>query len=579
MSPTKAANYSDASTIQAVGAAPVKLAPMVGTAWLASGGMTITDVSQLRRLRRSELSASTSHSLDPQVCAVSMVASRLIPSDDGPFEANQLGTATHAVLEKLFQLPAEERTIERAIEITRQLREDRELADALLGKDLAPRIFALDEADTVKWFREVDRRVAGDFEIENPSEVTVFRTEMGFGKHNEFQATIGKVPFVGYVDRVDTILDPETQEIIGYAVKDYKAGHYKEATQWGDDYGDQIRYYVAALENAMGIMPSSGSLLFITDRKERLIDTSPEAVAVSIARFERAYDRMNLLADKNVYPTKVGPLCGWCELVNVCPAAIKAKKTDLSNTVKVNGRRVVGTDENGQPLPLKGIPASDLSIPTVAIPAPSDKSNGSNQPDQIRVIQQTPQPTTNAAHISNEAPEGAPTGRNTTDMITETAPEPKTQIVKEGVASSEGDVDGVLNSRSYAATSVFRIASLAVEQLAENGQPITGATVNALTQTYANVIQNAQVKLIGTADWNAGLNMRLLQALITTVKALETPWGQGATEWDQWAEKLAKRTTAIAKVAITTFNLGADKIPAAPWSPLVGATQSVNQAA
>jgi hypothetical protein len=67
---------------------------MAGTAWLADGsGMTITDVSVLNRLRRAELSVSTSHSLTVESCATAMVASRILPRDDDAFQGNQLGTA------------------------------------------------------------------------------------------------------------------------------------------------------------------------------------------------------------------------------------------------------------------------------------------------------------------------------------------------------------------------------------------------------------------------------------------------------------------------------------------------------
>ena len=527
-----------------------------GVAWLADkSGMTITDPKQLKRLRRDELSPSTSFNLDPSSCAVSMVASRLLPREDGVFMANQLGTAAHAVLEVLLNLPAEERTKERASEIARQLRTDPELADKMLGHGLAPLVAALDEGDLAKWYFEVDRRTHGLWKIEDPRNVTVYATELGYGGKDGKKVKVGRVPFIGYIDRVDSILDTETREIVGFFVKDYKAGKYKEGdSRFGDDYGDQIRLYAAVVTAGEGIVPTGGDLLFITYGKSRTIDTSPEAIAITVKRFERAWDRMHKLADENFYPVRVGPLCSWCDLVLACPAAIADGKKDLSNTEKdSSGKRVIVKDELGKNTVGKAHNPVLLGIPTVREAIPFAKTS-----------EAAPAAVPSAAIAAHKAvtPEKEPT--TMTDLATIERPAPR---IIEGTNNSDSTINGLLNGNSWAAQAVFGLTALAVETLDAAGQEINGVTVTALTQTFATIVLNVQMNLAGAASWKDGLNTRIRGALRTAVETKVGPWGEGPEQFDAWVKTLTNRTTAIASVAIATFSLGTT-LPASPWTAL-----------
>ena len=568
--------------------------PLDGLAWLPDQKtLTITDVTKLKRLRRQQLSASTSHALYPDKCSVSMVIDRLMPREDGAFEANQLGTAAHAVLEHLFSLPGPERTKERASAIAREYRENFEFANEMLGHGLAPLVHALNEKDTAKWLREVDLRTHGLWEIEDPTKVTVFRNEMGFGASNEFNVNIGKVPFVGYIDRVDKVVDPATGEIVGYKVIDYKMGKYKEPDPKfpnnPDEYGDQIKVYVAAMFGVTGFWPESGSLVFAKHHRERVIETTREAVAGAVERFEAAYDRMNEMADKNEYPTKPGPLCSWCVLVNNCPAAVNPKTgvayEDLSNTVKVpfeelssteqakgknwpawkkaKGVRVVGFDEDGNPLPLKALPRGAVNIPTSQFPAPSDNPEA----NALRITNNGGNTTAqNSAHRAPATPTSNTTEGTTPMTITQPAPaQPK---LKEGVSPTDSHVEGVLNARSNTAFAVVDLSTLAVRKLADAGQPVTAGAVNGLAQTLATIVQNVEMALTGGHSWQSGANRLVRTALKNTIETLPLPFGGDASAWDSWVESARKRTSAQVNVALNLEALGTN-IPDTPWATLI----------
>jgi putative RecB family exonuclease len=571
--------------------------PLAGLAWLPDQKtLTITDVTKLKRLRRKQLSASTSHALYPDKCSVSMVIDRLMPREDGVFEANQLGTAAHAVLEHLFSLPGQERTKSRASAIAREYRTNFEFANEMLGHGLAPLVHALNEADTEKWFHEVDRRTHGLWEIEDPTQVTVFRNEMGFGAENEFNVNIGRVPFVGYIDRVDKIVDPVSGEIVGYKVIDYKMGKYKEPDPKfpnnPDEYGDQIKVYVAAMFGVTGFWPESGSLVFAKEHRERVIETTKEAVAGAVERFEAAYDRMHDMADKNEYPTKPGPLCGWCVLVNNCPAAVNPRTgnayEDLSNTVKVpfeeltaeeqatgrnwptwkkaKGVRKPGLDDDGNPLPLKAFPRGEVAFPVAQFPAPSDSDEANARRQPAGITNGAAQQTDTSAHRA-PAPSTNTIEGNTPMTITAAAPAQKKLI--EGVSVTDADVEGILNARSNSALAVTDLSAFTIAELAKAGMPITGGSVNALLDTFATIVQNVEFALTGATSYQSGANRLARTALKSVVESLPLPWGEDFAAWDAWFESARKRTSATLNAAIRLHSQG-EALPDAPYQSLAG---------
>lgn len=546
---------------------PVGDRPLLdGVAWLANGkGLTCTDETVLARLRRPELSASAAFNFKPDVCSAGVVIDRLLPREDDIFEENQLGTGAHAVLEHLMKRPKAERTKEAASAIARRFRAEPDFAKDYLDANYVEQLTALSDGDAERWFAEIDRRVHGLWQIEDPTKVDVYLTEMSFGRRAERFVLIGRVPFIGYIDRVDEVRDPATGDIIGYSVKDYKAGKFKDGKgRFGDDYGDQIRLYVIAVAAATGITPTEGALLFITYGKARPIDLSPAKMQEALSMFERAWDRMHQLAKDNMYPTKVGPLCGWCKAVNICPAAIAAGKTDLSNTEKVDGvrREVEGKEKKALPADAVDIPTVDapvvIELPPLELPAPIL--------EQLAAIA-TPQPDATAAHSHGASAETAPpTPKDHNPMTETTAPAP-TIVYAEG-DRYQTEIDGKLNPRSDAATAAFGLTSLAVEELSKAGVAVQGATVRALTYTFVRIVGDAQHQLGGTRSTSDALNCRLRGALRTTIETMPMPFGQDAAAWDAWVRSAGNRVKAIGSVAAQVHR---GPVPETPWHDLAAA--------
>jgi putative RecB family exonuclease len=457
------------------------------------------------------------------------------------------------VLEHLFGLDKPLRTQDAATATSRRLHTDNEFALTLVDKELSIQIAALQGAELERWYAEVDRRALGLWGIEDPTTVDVHSTEMQFGARFGRVVKIGRVPFVGFIDRVDQILDRETGEVIGYTVKDYKAGKVKQADRYGDDYGDQIRIYKVAVRESEGIDPEGGSLLFIAYSVERKINTDEESVDITIARFERAWDRMHELADNNFYPAKDGPLCGWCPLVNSCPSAAKNNRTDLSNTEKVSGKRVAVEGKTK-----KGIDRVALGIPIVGRAHTFADGTPGAKPAKTETVPGDK----NAAHKDIE-----PRQEKTT--MTETA----TVRVKEGMKRNETHVDSSLNGNSFAAIAAFGLTERAVIELSKAGQPVMPTSVRGLVLTYASIVQSIQFELSGTSSASEGINCRVRGALFASIETIPAPWGQPLDQWNAWAESVKKRTRAVSNVALTLVSLGTD-IPDAPWAALASGAQA-----
>ena len=144
------------------------------------------DATDLARVRRTALSASTAKALTHN-CAASYAFGKLLgeqPPD--PFAATTQGTAVHSVLEELYKLPAGKRTRRRAANILLSMVAQWRHGDfPQLNDPVTRQLFIAD----------VIGKYQGIFDIEDPREVDVVATEWPLRG-----IELGGVPFIGFVD-------------------------------------------------------------------------------------------------------------------------------------------------------------------------------------------------------------------------------------------------------------------------------------------------------------------------------------------------------------------------------------------
>ncbi|KQO98657.1 RecB family exonuclease [Leifsonia sp. Leaf264] len=523
------------------------------------------------RIRRKALSASTSKSM--KGCLARFAGEKLLPRDDDPFTVSALGTSTHAVLEDLYNVTPKKRTKLKFLEIRDKHADEMWSEKARLEAEETPEAWA---GKRQFWIDEVSRLGLGEFDITDPTQVTTYKTELPFdGVH------IAGVPAMGFIDRVEVVKVADKDE---YLVIDLKTGKMKNAfelNKHGDDHGDQIRLYSDAIREVTGKPAAIGRIHYTQFGVARDIPLTDAAMQKTREQFRSAWDTHNKVMETGEFTTEVGPLCGWCPLVNACPAAKAAGKVDLTNTTKVNGRRVVDPT-----LEATAYPAVQLGIPTIR---PDAKKFGSKLPPVAPVVVDVAQKLHQIAASAVSTPTDPYADIPWSDVATAAEPAGSAHAgndkyptyAKEDIVTNpaaifsdgkpwEPTINGTLNGASYAAIAVISLPQMAGELLHEAGRDITGASVDALTDLLAGIIVDVQKPLRGGEfDWAAGINTRIRGALRTTLETLPLPWdATSEDEWKAWRAKATKRTHVFVTKAIRTYNQ-LDVIPEPSYSALL----------
>ena len=501
--------------------------------------LTALDPEVVDKLRRKALSASTSKSM--QSCVARWAGERMLDKQVGPFEAAPLGTAAHAVMEDLMGLEPSARTVERAEQLTvargRALWPDRPEAPRKVREAVA--------ANRDRWIREVFACWLGLFTIENPADVNVYAREMAIEG-----IVLNGVPTVGYIDRVEY---GQVKGRPGLISVDYKSGKVP-AAKWlrrSDDHGDQIRVYTAAIEHMTGEKPVGGRLYYTKAGVSREVDISAKAIDKTLAVFKSSWNKHNKYMDEGSFPTKAGPLCGWCPLVNACPVAHDAglgpRIEGLPTAVQLGMPGFGPSAPASVPVPAQAPEA----VPAAAAESPETAAARAASAESAKAF---------AAHIPV---------RNTTSIFRE-----EEEHMKEIVEDKPWEpltVNGELNPNSYGAMAVFGLTSLAVEQLHAAGIPLSKTYVTALAQTLHHVVSAGQEAWTGAKSLQDGANTRIRGALRTVIETLPLPFGQDEDAWTAWTEQAVRRVRSITFVALDLWTPEAGVRPSEPWNALASA--------
>ncbi len=218
-----------------------------------------------------------------------------LPEPSG--EAALVGSFAHLVLEHLCQLQQPERTLDAAKGLARSLWEGFEAEDDYKSLELAS-----DDSRAFRW--NAWQCIAGLWTLEDPANVEVVATE------EKVRTTLGNVPFVGIIDRVDQVND----ELV---VTDYKSGTLP-GIRWRDDKILQVMLYAAALYEEMGEMPRSARLIYL---KQSIVDVPVTQVKIdeAVGRLSTTWSNLSTACESDEFEARPGVLCGWCPFAADCP--------------------------------------------------------------------------------------------------------------------------------------------------------------------------------------------------------------------------------------------------------------------
>jgi putative RecB family exonuclease len=235
------------------------------------------------------------------------------------------GTLVHGVLERLFDSPAFERTIERAASLLepewhRLLEERPELIELFGSASRDPASpnpgdpasageFDVDTADdrVTAWLASARALLETYFALEDPTRIEPAQREV------LVEATLeGDVRLRGFVDRVDVGSAGQVR------IVDYKTG--KSPSEFFEAKAlFQLKFYALVMWRVSGAIPAQLQLLYLGDGEilryapdEADLLATERKVRALWAAIERALETRN-------FPHRRGPLCDWCAHQSICP--------------------------------------------------------------------------------------------------------------------------------------------------------------------------------------------------------------------------------------------------------------------
>ena len=210
------------------------------------------------------------------------------------------GTVVHSVLERLFDVPPDERDVGFATS----------LVDGVVQElvESRPAVKAEFDVATIEGVvTDARALVARYFELENPQMLHPAAREVTLSSY------VGRRSVTGVVDRVDVAPDGAIRLV------DYKSGR-APAPQYSGNAAFQMRFYALLVARVKGRLPAMLRLVYLGDGK--IMESAPTNGDVSWveASIARVWDGIERAIDTDGFVPRRSKLCWWCSFQQVCPA-------------------------------------------------------------------------------------------------------------------------------------------------------------------------------------------------------------------------------------------------------------------
>ena len=220
-----------------------------------------------------------------------------------PSPAAARGTLVHSVLERLFDLPAESRTIEAASALVEPqwqalLESEPELTDLVDATDLAA---------MASWFGDAVSLIERWFTLEDPTRLEPAEREL------YIETDLDGLTLRGYVDRLDLTPTGEMR------VVDYKTGRSPSELFEGKALF-QMKFYALVLWRLRGEVPRMLQLVYLGNSE--IVRYCPdEADLLAVERKLKAlWKAIETAAKTGKWQPSKSKLCDWCDHRALCPA-------------------------------------------------------------------------------------------------------------------------------------------------------------------------------------------------------------------------------------------------------------------
>ncbi|MFC7721839.1 RecB family exonuclease [Nonomuraea recticatena] len=219
-----------------------------------------------------------------------------------PSAAAVRGTVVHAVLERLYDLPAPRRSVEAALELLEPQ------WDRLLGEEPAYAQMFADEAEQREWLGQARSMLERYFTLEDPTRLEPAEREL----YVEAVLDSGLM-LRGYIDRLDVAPSGEVR------VVDYKTGSAP-----GPDFEAkalfQMKFYALVLWRLRGAIPRLLQLVYLGGGGEVLRYAPDEAdLRATERKVQALWAAIERALETGEWRARPSRLCDWCDHQALCP--------------------------------------------------------------------------------------------------------------------------------------------------------------------------------------------------------------------------------------------------------------------
>ncbi|MFE5212836.1 RecB family exonuclease [Streptomyces sp. NPDC056600] len=221
-----------------------------------------------------------------------------------PSEAATRGTLVHAVLERLFDAPAAERTAPRARDLLpgqwQRLRESRPEVAELFADDP-------DGVRLARWLEEAERLVERWFTLEDPTRLEPVERE--FTVETELESGLR---LRGIIDRVDVAPTGEVR------IVDYKTGKAPRP-QYAEEALFQMKFYALVVWRLKRVLPRRLQLVYLGSGDVVTYDPAPEDLRRVERKLLALWEAIAQATATGDWRPRRGKLCDWCDHQAHCP--------------------------------------------------------------------------------------------------------------------------------------------------------------------------------------------------------------------------------------------------------------------
>jgi putative RecB family exonuclease len=221
-----------------------------------------------------------------------------LPEPPSPWTTK--GTLVHRALERLLDRPADERTVDAALDDLALARVELAPHPDFADLDLTDDEWARFDADSESLVRKY-------FELEDP------RTVNPIGLELKLEADLGRTRLRGIIDRLD--LDENGE----FVVTDYKTGSVPSEF-WEAKSLAGVHIYALLCERMLGRRPARVQLYYLSKPEAIIASPTDQSIKGVERRTSAMYDAIATACARDDFRARPGRLCDFCTFKPYCPA-------------------------------------------------------------------------------------------------------------------------------------------------------------------------------------------------------------------------------------------------------------------